>query len=92
MKNGQNQAACHAYGAVLLIATCGFSIEQAIACTTSHTNYVAAMTWILASGDEDLLARVIGGHVDIFDAAKQVRPMVEMKAAYKKLTPEQRIT
>jgi len=90
-KNGLNQAACHAYGAVLLITRCGFTIEQAIACTGSHTNYIEAMKWVVASGDAMLLDDVLHGYVDIFIAAKRVRPLVELRAAYKKLTPKQRI-
>jgi hypothetical protein len=73
---------------------CGFTIEQAIACTGSTAQYIDWMKWIMAANDPALLHQVIHGHADIFDAAKQVRPMVEMKAmkaAYKKLTPEQRI-
>jgi hypothetical protein len=92
MKNGLNQAACRAYGAVLLHLKCGFTIDHAIACTGSHTNYVVAMKWIVVSRDQYLLERVLRGRLDLFDMAEQVRPMVELKAAYKKLTPKQRIT
>jgi hypothetical protein len=92
MKNGLNQAACHALGAVLLIRKCGATIDQAIAYTTSNTTYIEAMKWIVANGDMELLGRVLHGRIDIFDAAEKVRPMVEIKAAYKKLTAEQRIT
>jgi hypothetical protein len=91
VKNGYNQAACRAYGAVYLVQKCGFSIEAAIACTGSNTNYVIAMKWVVASGDETLLDHVLRNQRDIFWAAEQVRPMVEIKAAYKKLTSEQRI-
>jgi hypothetical protein len=92
MKNGLNQAACHAYGAVLLVLKFGFTIDQAIACTGSHTNYVVAMKWIVVSRNQHLLDHVLRGRLDLFDVAEQVRPMVEIKAAYKKLTPAQRIT
>ena len=91
MWHGLNRAACQAYGAALLIMKCGFTIEQAIACTGSHTNYIDAMRWIVESDDPALLRRVLYGRADIFDAAAQVRPLIEMRAAFKKLTSEQRI-
>jgi len=78
-------------GAVLLIQKCGFTIEAAIACTGSTTGYIDAMKWIMASGDESLLDRVLHGQIDIFKAAERVRPLVEMKTAYAKLTAGQRI-
>jgi hypothetical protein len=90
VRHGRNQAACHAYGAVLLVR-CGLTIEEAIACTTSSTNYVTAMKSILASGDQHLLDRVLNDQVGIFAAAAQVRPLVEMKTAFAKLSEEQRI-
>ena len=91
MKNGRNQAAWRAYGAVRLMQS-GLTIDQAIACTGSHTNYIVAMKWIVANDDQNLLDDVLHGRVDIFDAARQVRPLVEIRALYKKLTPAQRIT
>ena len=91
VKNGLNHAACRAYGAVLL-HKCGFTIDQAIACTGSHTNYVVAMKWIVVSRNQHLLELVLRGRLDLFEVAEQVRPMAEIKAAYKKLTSEQRIT
>ena len=91
MKQGRNRAACAAYGAVLLIQKCGFTIEAAIACTGSTTGYIDAMKWIMASGDESLLDRVLHGQIDIFMAAERVRPLVELKTAYAKLTAGQRI-
>jgi len=91
MKNGRNQAAWRAYGAALLHTRVGLTIEQAIACTGSHTDYVDAIEWIMASGDQDLLDCVLYGRVGIFDAAEQVRPLVELRTAYKKLTPDQRV-
>jgi len=91
MKHGLNQAAAHAYGAALLMFKAGFTIAQAIACTGSSTDYIDAMKWIMASGDQDLLDRVLHGQRDIFYVATQVRPLVEMRAAYQKLTPKQRI-
>jgi hypothetical protein len=91
LKNGHNQAACRAYGAALLILKCNFTIDQAIACTGSHTNYIVAMKWIMANGDWGVLDRVLRGRLDLFSMAAQVRPMVEIKAAYRKLAPKQRI-
>jgi hypothetical protein len=81
MKNGLNQAAVHAYGAVLLIKI-GLTTDQAIAATGSSTGYINAMKWIVASGDQDLLDHVLHGQVDVFDAATQVRPIVELKTAF----------
>jgi len=40
------------------------------------------MKWIVVNEDADLLHRVLHGEVDIFDAAAQVRPVVELKAAF----------
>src|SRR5262249_22650462 len=81
VKNGLNQAACRAYGAALLHLKCGLTIDHAIACTGSHTNYVVAMKWIVASNNEHLLDLVLRGRLDLFDVAEQLRPMVEVKAA-----------
>jgi len=49
------------------------------------------MKSILASGDQHLLDRVLNDQVGIFAAAAQVRPLVEMKTAFAKLSEEQRI-
>jgi hypothetical protein len=76
----------------VLLHKCGFTIDQAIACTGSHTNYVVAMKWIVVSRNQHLLELVLRGRLDLFEVAEQVRPMAEIKAAYKKLTSEQRIT
>src|SRR5262245_2103450 len=76
MKNGLNQAACRAFGAVLLVLKCGFTVDHAIACTGSHTNYVVAMKWLLVNRDWDLVEGVLRGRLDLFDVAEQVRPMV----------------
>lgn len=92
MKNGRNQAACVAFGAIMLIQKCGFTIEQAIACTGSCAAYIDAMKWLVASGEFDLLAIVLHGQTDLFWAAKRVRPLVEMEDAYDRLSPQQRIT
>jgi hypothetical protein len=91
IKNGRRQAACAAYGAVLLVQKCGFTNQQAIACTGANHNYIGAMKWIVASGDLGLLHDVLHDRGDIFYAAEQVRPLVEIKNAYAKLTSEQRI-
>jgi len=91
MKNGLNQAACRALGAVLLMHKCNLTIAQAISCTGSCTDYIGSMKWIVAQDDPSLVWDVLHGQIDIFDAAAKVRPQVEMKTAYSKLTPEQRI-
>lgn len=91
MWKGLNRAACAAYGAVLLIQKCGFTIEQAIACTGSNTTYIDAMGWLVADDDQSLLGDVLHGQGDIVYAAKQVRPLVELRTAYGKLSPQQRI-
>jgi hypothetical protein len=89
MRRGLNSAAARAFGAVMLIQRCGFTFEQAILCTGSCAGYINAMRWIVESGDQDLLRRVLHGELDIFYAAKQVRPLIEFEAAYAKLTSEQ---
>src|SRR5262245_19167600 len=91
MKNGLNQAACRAFGAVLLMLRCNLTVAQAISCTGSCTDYIGSMKWIVLGDDGSLLWDVLHGQIDIFDAAAQVRPLIEMKSAYSKLAPDQRI-
>jgi len=91
IKNRRSLAAWKAYGAVLLIQNCGLTYEQAIAATGSYSNYIAAMRWVLASGDLGLLRRALGGLIRTTRAAELVQPLVQVRAWFKKLTPEQKV-
>jgi len=91
MKNGWSRAACAAFGAAMLVLQCGFTFNLAIACTGTDTSYLSAMLWVVKSGDEELLSRVLDGEIKTTVAGRMVRPLVEMRAAFKAASPAQRI-
>src|SRR5262249_17963672 len=59
-------------------------LAAAALCCGSNPHYVRAATIVLQSEDKALLHRVLYGDVSLLAAAKQVRQVAELVAAYRK--------
>ena len=57
----------------------------------SNVPYVMAALAVLKSGDQNLLTEVRRGDVALREAAEQVRPLVDLVAAYSNAKPRDRV-
>jgi hypothetical protein len=83
-RNGQRAAALRAITAGrLYIAGSAPTLATAAACCGSNVVYLRAALVLLKHDDNVLFNAVLGGMVSILDAAREVRPVVELREAYR---------
>jgi len=83
-QGGQRAAVIRAATAAQIYLVHRKSLADAALCCGSNPHYVHAAVIVLQSEDEPLLQRVLSGDVSLLAAAKQVRQVAELVAAYRK--------